>query len=462
MKRSAVFLAVLSALLYAQESASVAGKWQMSVDTPHGVVKGDLEVKQDGSKITGTYTVEQIGALALSGKVEGKKVSFGIELPGGEMTLAFTGTADGDSMSGTTQLGGAWTATWVGAQSAPKPVLGTVTAFQVDTLEFGVKPDGGSPLLVKVGPETDVVTIPPGESGLAKSKPAKATDIALGDRVLVSFVDGMTEARRIVLIPAGDIARRNEAERLDWQRRGISGIVSSTNGGVVTLEQRTPQGVKTAVITVTGKTRIRRYAPDSVKFTDAQPSVLGEIAAGDQLQARGPKSDDGTRLAAEEIVFGTFLTKVGTVMAVNPDAREIRIEDLATKKTLTVRVTAGSQLKMLPDMRAAMSGTPHSPLPTPTGYPGRDSESFDIKQILEHLPAAAIGDVKVGSAIVVTSTRGANSDELTTIMLLANADSLIQAAQAQAGGANPMDAISRMHGGMLSGPGGLSLPAILQ
>jgi len=68
----------------------------------------------------------------------------------------------------------------------------------------------------------------------------------------------------------------------------------------------------------------------------------------------------------------------------------------------------------------------------------------------------------VGSAIVVTSTRGASGDELTAIMLLANADSLIQMAQATAGGAEPLEAISRMHGGMLSGPGGLYLPAILQ
>jgi len=453
-RRSAVLITVLSALLYARETASIAGKWQLSTDTPHGIVKGDLEVKQDGSKITGTLTAEHIGTMALSGTVEDKKVSLGIELPGGG-TFAFTGTVDGDTMSGSTELGGAWTATRSSAQTAPKSVLGTVTAFKVDTLEFGVKPDNGAPLRVKVGPETEVVTIPPGESGLAKAKPAKVTNIALGDRVLVSFVDGMTEARRIVLIPADDIARRNEAERLDWQRRGISGIVSSTSGDMVTLEQRTPQGVKTAVITVSGQTRIRRYAPDSVKFTDAQPSALGEIAAGDQVQARGRKSDDGTRLAAEEIVFGTFLTKVGKVTAVSADAREIRMEDMATKKTLTVRVTAGSQLKTLPDMRAMMSATPHD-------TPGPAAGSFDIKQILEHLPAAAIGGVKVGTTIVVTSTRGANSSELTAIMLLANADSLIQVAQAQFGGASPMDAISRMHGGMLSGPSGLSLPAILQ
>ena len=48
-------------------------------------------------------------------------------------------------------------------------------------------------------------------------------------------------------------------------------------------------------------------------------------------------------------------------------------------------------------------------------------------------------------------------------MLLANADGLIQMAQAQSGGGDAMEAISRMHGGMLTGPrGGLSLPAIVR
>jgi len=358
------------------------------------------------------------------------------------------------------------------AQTAPKTVLGTVTTFKVDSLEFGVKPDKGEALLVKVGPDTDVVAVSPGERDLGNAKQAKLTDIALGDRIMVSYVEGLTEARRIVLISADDIARRNEAERLDWQQRGISGIVSAKNAEEISIEMRSPGKVKTATIVVTRKTRIRRYAPDSVKFANALPGTLDEIASGDQLQARGKKSEDGSKVVAEEIVFGTFLTKVGTVTAVNAEKREIRIDDLVTKKPLSIRVTEASQMKALPDMRAMFismmkagqhqdasgSSTPAPPKPAPSR-----EEAFDIKKVLEQLPAATIGDVKVGSAIIVTSTRGANSDELTAIMLLANADGLIQMAQTQAGaGANPMDAISSMHGGMLSGPSGLTLPAILQ
>ena len=47
-------------------------------------------------------------------------------------------------------------------------------------------------------------------------------------------------------------------------------------------------------------------------------------------------------------------------------------------------------------------------------------------------------------------------------MVIANVDAFLKMAQSEADGASPMEALNRMHGGMLSGPGGVSLPAILQ
>src|ERR1017187_7517882 len=129
------------------------------------------------------------------------------------------------------------------AQAAPpKSILGTVTECRMASLEIGIKPDNGAPVFLKISTETEVVQIEPGERDLSKAKPVRVTDLALSDRVLVSFAAGMTEARRIVLISATDIAKRNEAERLDWQKRGISGTVTAVNGGEITLQMRTLQG----------------------------------------------------------------------------------------------------------------------------------------------------------------------------------------------------------------------------
>jgi hypothetical protein len=334
----------------------------------------------------------------------------------------------------------------------------------VDALELGVKPDNSEAVFLKFGPETQVVRIPPGERGLEKAAPAQVSEIAPGDRVMVSFADGMPEARRIVLISSSDIARRNAAERLDWQKRGISGIVAGKNGNEIALEIRTSQGAHTVTVVITGKTTIRRYAPDSVRFADAVLSSAAEISTGDQLRTRGEKSEDGTKVTADDVVFGTFLTRLGLITAVDRDSRQIRIQELETKKPLTIRLTSDSQLRMMPEFRAMFGAMMTAGQHGQAGSNGAAAGgTLDMAKILGALPAARIEDLKIGGTVIVTSTRGAKTDELSAIMLLANADSLIQLAQTMTKekGANPMDAINKMHGGMLGGPGGVSLPAMI-
>jgi hypothetical protein len=351
------------------------------------------------------------------------------------------------------------------AQPAAKPISGTVTEFKPAALEIGVQADSGEIVFVKVGPQTEVVQVPPGKRDLSAAKPAMLTSLSRGDRVLVSFVTGLAEARRIVWITATDIATRNQAERLDWQTRGISGIVTGIrldgeNGGRIALEIRTPEGAHTATVTVTGKTKIRRYAPDSVKFADAVASSTAEIAVGDQLQARGPHIQTGTEggaeahtatapnVTAEDVVFGTFLTRLGSITAVNREANEIQIQELTTRQPLIIRIAADSRLKKMPDMRAILTGKPVEG--DPTAKPG--AERFDLQRALERLPMAAFEDLKPGGGVIVTSTRGSRDGEVTAIMILANADFLVRMAQGQAEGE---------HGGVLVGAGGISLPTMI-
>jgi hypothetical protein len=92
------------------ESAKVAGKWVMTLDTPHGAVKGPLQIQQDGAKLTATFEAEHIGSLSATGSVDGKKVSFALNVPNSDETFTFSGTVDGTKMSGTTVMGGAWSA----------------------------------------------------------------------------------------------------------------------------------------------------------------------------------------------------------------------------------------------------------------------------------------------------------------------------------------------------------------
>ena len=344
-----------------------------------------------------------------------------------------------------------------------KPISGTITGFNVKALTIEVKEDAGELRSFPIGPETQVMQVPPGQRDLSHAKAARLTDLARGDRILVSFVSGLTEARRIVWISATDIAARNAAERLDWQRRGISGTVAAVDGNEIALEIRSPQGTETSILSVAPTTVFRRYAPGSVSFVDALPSTIDAISKGDQLRARGDRSGDGRRLKAEDIVFGTFLTKVGTIASIDAEGRAIRIEDATTQHDLTVRLTANSLIKLLPDRKmmfaAMLNGRPHEAHERPPS-----DGVFDFAKMIAQLPAGRIEDLKAATTVIVTSTSGGRPDEITAILLLANADDLIQMARMQAGGGEGMSAsqaLSTLHGGMLAGPGGLTIPTII-
>jgi hypothetical protein len=312
----------------------------------------------------------------------------------------------------------------------PKAILGSITAFKAEDAVVVVKPDNTEGVNVKLTPETIFKRVAPGQNDLKNAADMKMTDMALGDRVLVSFKPGTTEALRVVVMSANDITKRNEADRLDWTKRGISGVVTAKTPTTVTLKMRGLTGETSATVTVDDKTAYRRYNSDSVKFADARISKLDEVSIGDQLRARGVKSEDGLKVDAAEVVFGTFVTKAGTITAVNPDTKEVTVAELGTNKPLVIKFTADSQIKKMPDMAAMMMGRGGAP---GGGPPAGAPRVPDLSQMLERMPAAKFDELKTGEKIVVSSTKGAKPDEITAIMLLGNADMLIQMATVPSG-----------------------------
>jgi hypothetical protein len=350
-------------------------------------------------------------------------------------------------------------------------VVGTVSLFKAGTAEIEIQPDTGTAVAMKVTADTIAQKVAPGATDLKHAETIKVTDLALGDRVLATPEPGTGNLRRIVVMPAADIVKKNQADRMDWTRRGVSGMVAAKRGNEVTLKIRTLTGESQAVVTVTEKTAFKRYAPDSVKFTDARNSNLGEIGVGDQLRARGVKSEDGLKVTAEDVVFGTFITKAGTITAVNAETREIAIKELASHKPLVIRFTADSQIKKMPDMAGmTMGGMGRGGMPAggPPGGMGRGGmPAMDINAMLERMPASKLEDLQPGETIVVSSTKGARSNEVTAIMMLANADGMLQMIAAQSGGGrgSAIPGAGGMSGGMMGGGtdalGGMGLGGIM-
>jgi len=348
------------------------------------------------------------------------------------------------------------------AQTTPKAIFGSIAAFKVEDATVVVKPDNAEAVSVKLTPETIFKRVAPGQNDLKNAADMKMTDMALGDRVLVSFKPATTEAARIVVMSATDITKRNEADRLDWTKRGISGVVTAKTPTMVTLKMRGLAGETIATVTVGDKTAYRRYNSDSVKFADASISKLDEVSVGDQLRARGVKSEDGLKVTAEEVVFGTFVTKAGTITAIDPETKEVTVAELGTNKPLVIKFTADSQIKKMPNMAGMMGrgGAPGGPAGVP---PAGVNRMPDMSQMLDRMPAAKLDELKPGEKIVVSSTKGAKPGEITAIMLLGNADMLIQMATIPsgrgAGGGAAMGA-----GGMGMGMGGLQsldLPSMI-
>jgi Domain of unknown function (DUF5666) len=356
-----------------------------------------------------------------------------------------------------------WLATAARAQdAAAKPVtfLGTVQTLSGNTLT--VKSDAGATMQVTVEENARLLRIEPGQKTLAGASPFSLTDLQTGDRVMArgsANADGTSlAATMLVAIKGADIAQKHQQEEEDWQKRGTGGLVKAVDAaaGTVTISAGAG-GARMLVIHVTPTTVIRRYAPGSVRFDQAVKSSVDQIKPGDQLRARGPKSDDGSTLEAEEIVSGSFRNLAGPIQAVNAAASTITVNDLATKKPVVISVTPDSEVKKLdpavaqrlaarmngggarrPDGSAAPAAAssqgpaPGGPPPgasgadRPGGGQGRGSGP-DVQQLLARAPTVTLKDLAKGNMVIVVATEGQTPDTATAITVVAGVEPMLQA-----------------------------------
>jgi hypothetical protein len=103
--RKALTFAFLAALATAAAAQSPAdGKWTFTMDSQMGQVTGQVELKTEGGKLTGTFTLDGGRALQITnGIVNGADLAFDLvrDRPsGGTMTYNMTGKVDGDTING--------------------------------------------------------------------------------------------------------------------------------------------------------------------------------------------------------------------------------------------------------------------------------------------------------------------------------------------------------------------------
>jgi Domain of unknown function (DUF5666) len=392
-----------------------------------------------------------------------------------------------------------WFALWAGAvsslaQSVPSQnsaaaqiakTVGTIKSVQAGSIT--VAAESGDEVTATLTESTKILRVPPGEKDLKNAVALQPQDLQPGDRVLVRGQSSSNAhalaALAVIVMKQSDVAAKQQQQQEDWQKRGVGGLVTKADAATnsVTISSSGTGPNKNIIVHLTANTIARRYAPGSVKFDDARPQpaaqFMAEIKPGDQLRARGTRSADGSELAAEEIVAGSFRNIAGTIKSIDAANNTITVQDAITKSAVTVKVLADSQIKKLPPEMAqriamrlkaqaanasgdqAAANAPdrgqsqtqsqskgesqgaNAPGAAPNGTRakyGADGQGRsgggaggngppDLQRMLSRLPNSTLDDLQKGDAVMIVATEGAGSDAATAITLIAGVEAILTA-----------------------------------
>lgn len=322
--------------------------------------------------------------------------------------------------------------------------VGTIKAIDAQTVT--VKTDAGPEVKIVIQASTRLRQQPPGQTDLKNAVPIELKDVQVGDRILAAGKPGddgqSIMATTAVVMKAADLAQKQQHDREDWQKRGVGGIVTAmdASGGTITISVTPTYNI---AVKTSPKTQFLRYAPDSVKFSDAKAGAFDQIKNGDQLRARGDKSEDGKQVTAEEIVSGSFRNIAGTVTAVDAANNTISVMDLITKKPVQIKVTSDSQMRKLTPMMAQglamlLKGRPEGtpPAPASSGPPGgRPGGPPDLQRMLGRVPAVTLAELQKGDALMIVSTQSEGASPVSAITLLAGVEPVLTASSSASGAA---------------------------
>lgn len=352
-----------------------------------------------------------------------------------------------------------------GGQPAIARHIGVIKS--IDGSMLTLTPESGPEIKALVQSNARIVRLAPGDKDVKNATPIQLQDIHVGDTVRVrgyASANDTINTLEVLVISQAVVAAVGDQMRQDWQKRGLGGLVSGVDSGAgtVTISVTGFGGTKSVAVHSTKDTVFRRYAPESIKFEDAKASSLEQILVGDQLRARGTRSADGTEFAAEEIVTGHFRNVAGLVTSADASSNTISVQDLLSKKTVEIKVTADSQLRKLPPemaqriamrLKGAMPpgmpggsggnaagpggssyGSSAEAQRPPSGGPGGMGGGMrggapDFQQMLSRMPAVTLADLHKGDAVMLVATEGSSAGSgSTAITLLSGVEPILQAA----------------------------------
>ena len=338
---------------------------------------------------------------------------------------------------------------------------GSVQSIQGHTIVL--KDDAGKEIKVTIQENARILRVAPGQTDLKSAVPMTVSDIQAGDRMLVRGQAGASAdsvaASSIIVMRKGDVAEKQQQDRMEWQRHGTGGIVTSidSGAGTVTLSLTPTQNV---VVKTTPQTNFLRYAPNSVKFEGAVKAQFSEIKVGDQLRARGTRTPDGKELTANEVISGTFRNIAGTITGIDAGASTLTIKDVLGKKNVKVKISGDTQMRKLPEQLAQRIAfflkSPEAAQAAAARFQQRGGGgaggqrpgggSPDFQQMINRLPSVTLTDLKKEEAVMIVSTPGTGNSEVSAITLLSGVEPILSS--------NTSQAAALLNGWNLSAPAG--------
>jgi len=339
------------------------------------------------------------------------------------------------------------------AQAAGR-IVGSVTAISGSSIT--VKSDAGAETQIAIASDATLKRLEPGQKDLSAAPAIQLSDLAVGDRVLVRLDPAAPTptASMVIAMKKADVAQAHQKDAEAWQH-GVAGLVKKVDpsSGDITVGTGAGPTAKSVNIKTTSSTRLLRYAPESVNFADAKAAPIADIQPGDQIRARGTKNADGTEIAADEVVSGTFRNIAGTISSIDPAGSALTVKDLGTKKQVTIHFGADVQMRRIPEHMAQMlaahlkgmgpaAGNPNGNGAPPagaasqgapnagpggrwTGQGGGAGMGADPQRMLAMAPSIKLTDLAKGQAVMVVATSGAN--DVKAVTLLAGVEPLLEA-----------------------------------
>src|ERR1051326_3570625 len=142
---------------------------------------------------------------------------------------------------------------------AAKYAIGEIKSIDAAAKQLTIKTDAGSMVTVSLTDKTTYKKLAPGEQTLTNATDVALTDLAEGDRVMAQGTVAQDRksvpALRVIVMTKGDLAKKQEAERLEWRRRGIVGVITALKPDTkeITITHRAMAASQTVIIPVSDK-----------------------------------------------------------------------------------------------------------------------------------------------------------------------------------------------------------------